>query len=254
MKEIIVKGIKTMPAKGRKEIKKHYSISGPKQRMVTSALKVVGALNALDKILKMVGGYARKVVFESILPQWLKDVIKGHKNIESFIVTSGDVKATIVPMKKYAVLNEERAEEILALQENYGVDLEISEEHVYTFNQDLIDQLSDDKVTSLIGELKAALTKSKVLSAKTKKDIQSGKITILKEETQYHYNEDVLSNLSKYSEGDVDTAMAIVDAVKPVFAFRSFELADKEVQVATALDLIKENLDQLPEAEKEEKD
>jgi hypothetical protein len=100
----------------------------------------------------------------------------------------------------------------------------------------------------LIEELKAALLKSKVIPAKLKKDISAGRIVIIEEKIDYAYEEDVLTNLSKYSKGDPKKAKAIVDAVKPVFAMRSFEMDDKEVQVAEALDLIKENMDALPEA------
>jgi hypothetical protein len=255
MKNVILEGIKNAyPLKDKKPSKNYYTISGPKQETAASALRVLGALNSLNTLFSNISTYARKLVFGSILPQWLKDVIAGDKPIKAFTVTSGDAKALIVPMKKYAPITEERAGEIYDLKNKFGVDLEINEVKHYVFNQTLVDQIPEEKMSDLMEELTQAMLKSKVLPATVKKEIRSGRIAVIDEQTEYKYSEDVLTNLPKYAEGDVKTAMAVVDTVKPVFSIRSFELEDKEVQVGEALDLIKENMDIIPEAAaKEEK-
>lgn len=253
MREVILQGIKTAPRSAKSPGKKFYSLAGPKFKTAASALKVLGALNALNDVLKSVTGYARRVVFDNILPQWLKDVLSGEKKIGAFTVTTGDAKALIVPMKKYAQINEERADQLLTLREKMGVDIDIEEKHHYSFNQEIIDQVTEEKLPDLIEEISKALAGSKVLTQKLKKDIKSGKVPILEEKVAYEYTEDPLSNLEKYSDGDVDKAMAIVETVKPVFAVRSFEMEDKEVQVEEALDIIKENIDVIPDPEPAEK-
>jgi hypothetical protein len=253
MREVILEGIKTAPRSAKSPGKKFYMLTGPKNKTAASALKVLGALNALNDVLKSVTGYARRVVFENVLPQWLKDVISGEKKIGAFTITSGDAKALIVPMKKYAQITEERADQLLSLREKMNVDIDIEEKHHYSFNQDIIDQVTEEKLPDLIEEISKALAGSKVLTAKLKKEIKSGKVPILEEKVEYQYTEDPLTNLEKYSDGDVKKAMAIVDAVKPVFAVRSFEMDDKEVQVEEALDIIKDNMDVIPDAEAAEK-
>jgi hypothetical protein len=253
MREVILEGIKTAPRSAKSPGKKFYMLTGPKFKMAASALKVLGALNALNDVLKSVTGYARRVVFDNVLPQWLKDVLAGDKKIGAFTVTTGDAKALIVPMKKYAQITEERADQLLTLREKMNVDIDIEEKHHYSFNQDIIDQVTEEKLPDLIEEISKALSTSKVLTAKLKKEIKSGKVPILEEKVEYQYTEDPLTNLEKYADGDVKKAMAIVETVKPVFAVRSFEMDDKEVQVEEALDIIKDNMDVIPDAEADEK-
>src|SRR5947207_1840997 len=140
MKDIIVKGIReSYPARGKKAAKKYYKISGPKQRTAASALKVLGALNALTKVFSTIGSYARKLVFDTVLPEWLKDVLAGTKKIEAFTVTSEDAKALIVPMHKYAIITEERASALQDLEKDYGVEIGIEEKKTYEFNHKIIE-------------------------------------------------------------------------------------------------------------------
>ena len=253
MREVILQGIKTAPRSAKSPGKKFYTLTGPKFKMAASALKVLGALNALNDILKSVTGHARRVVFDNVLPQWLKDVLSGEKKIGAFTVTTGDAKALIVPMKKYAQITEERADQLLTLREKMKIDIDIEEKHHYSFNQDIIDQVPEEKLPDLIEEISKALQTSKVLTSKAKKDIKSGKTPVLEEKVEYEYTEDPLSNLEKYADGDIDKAMAIVETVKPVFAVRSFEMDDKEVQVEEALDIIKDNIDVIPDEDPAEK-
>lgn len=253
MREVILEGLKSAPRTAKGSTKKFYTLMGPKQKVAASALKVLGALNSLNDILKSVGSHARRVVFDNILPQWLKDVVGGDKKIGAFTITTGDAKALIVPMRKYAQITEERADQLLDLREKMKIDIDIEEKHHYSFNQDIIDQVGEEKLPDLIEEIAKALVTSKVLSTKLKKDIKSGKVSIVEERVEYEYTEDPLTNLDKYAKGDVKKAMAVVEAVKPVFTVRSFEMEDKEVQVEEALDIIKENMDVIPDAEPEEK-
>lgn len=254
MREVILQGIKSAPRGAKRPGKKFYTVGGPKQKNAASALKVLGALNAINDILRSIGGYARQMVFDNVLPQWIKDVLSGEKKIGSFTVSSGDAKALIVPMRKYAMITEERADKILDLKEKYNIDIDVEEKHSYAFNQSIIDQVPEDKLPDLIEEIGKALQTSKVLPAKLKKDIKSGKVPLIEEHTGYEYTEDPLQNLEKYAKGDVKKAMAVVETVKPVFAVRSFEMEDKEVQVEQALDIIKKNIDMMPEAEKPAKE
>lgn len=252
MKAIIVQGIKdSYPAKGKKASKKYYTLTGPKHKMAASALKVLGALNALNKMFSTIGSYARKLVFDNVLPEWLKDVISGKKKIEAFTVTAEDAKALIVPMHKYAIITEERAGELYDLKKKHGIDIEIEEKKNFVFNHRLIEDIPEEKMTALMEEVTESLLKSKVLPAKVKSEIKAGKIAVIEEDIKYEYAEDILDNLPKLSEGSVNKAMAIVEAVKPVFAIRSFELEDKEVQMGQALDLIKANMDVMPDSEEE---
>jgi hypothetical protein len=251
MRDVIVAGIKNAPRSAKKPGKKFYTLGGPKQKSAASALKVLGALNAINDILRSIGTHARQLVFDNVLPQWLKDIISGEKKYGSFTVSSGDAKALIVPMRKYAQITEDRADKILSLKEKYDIDLDIEEKYHYSFNQSIIDQVPEDKLPDLIEEISKALQNSKVLSAKLKKDIKSGKVPVVEERVDYEYVEDPLQHLDKYAKGDVKKAMAVVETVKPVFAVRSFEMEDKEVQVDQALDIIKKNIDVFPEAEKE---
>jgi hypothetical protein len=252
MKAVILEGIKRSKPVGRKSSKKLYQLTGTKQKVAASALKVLGALNALDKVFSNIKGYGRKLVLDSILPEWLKDVVSGKKKIEAFTVTTGDAKALIVPMKKYAPITEQKVDELYTLEKDYGVDLDIEEKRHYEFNDKIVEEISEDKMTELIDELKQALLKSTVVPAALKKEIRAGKIAVIEERIDYEYEEDVLTNLPKLADGDVKTAKAIVDTVKPVFALRSFEMEDRDLQVAEALDLIKENMDAIPEAEEKE--
>src|SRR4051812_44119937 len=117
MKDIISKAVKETASKSAKpKRKKVYSLSGTKQKTAASALKVLGALNALNKVLSSITGHARKVMFSSIVPEWLSDVVKGGREPNSFTVTAEDAKALIVPMKKYAIIDEERASKIMDLK------------------------------------------------------------------------------------------------------------------------------------------
>ncbi|HWF44196.1 MAG TPA: hypothetical protein VG537_06110 [Candidatus Kapabacteria bacterium] len=250
MKDIIQKAVQESASRSPKPArKKVYSISGTKQRMAASALKVLGALNALNKVLGSITGHARQVVFKNILPEWLKDVVQGGRDPNSFTVTTDDAKALIVPMKKYAIIDEDRASKIMDLKEKYGVDIDIEEVKHFEFNPKLVHGIPEENMEDLIDELKKVLLKSPSVPATVKKDIRSGRIPVIEEHTEYHYGEDVLSNLTKLSKGDPKKAEAIIDAVQPVFSVRSFELEDKEVQVGEALDLIKESLAELPEVE-----
>ena len=253
MKAVIVQGIKdAYPVKGKKASKKFYALTGPKHKMAASALKVLGALNALNKMFSTIGSYARRLVFDNVLPEWLKDVISGKKKIEAFTVTAEDAKALIVPMHKYAIITEERAGELYDLKKKHGVDIEIEEKKNFVFNHRLIEDIPEEKMSALMEEVTESLLKSKVLPAKLKSEIKAGKIAVIEEEVKYEYAEDILDNLPKLSDGSVTKAMAIVEATKPVFAIRSFELEDKEVQMGQALDLIKANMDVIPEADEEE--
>jgi hypothetical protein len=253
MREVILEGLRSAPRSAKRPGKKFYTLTGPKQKTAASALKVLGALNSLNDILKSIGTHARRVVFDNILPQWLKDVISGEKKVGAFTVTTGDAKALIVPMRKYAQITEERADQLLDLREKMKIDIDVEEKHHYSFNQDIIDQVGEEKLPDLIEEISKALVNSKVLSAKLKKDIRSGKVAVVEEKVAYEYTEDPLENLDKYANGDVKKALAVVETVKPVFTIRSFEMEDKEVQVEEALDVIKDNIDALPEAVTEEK-
>src|SRR5438552_1127034 len=111
MKNIIAEGIKSAYKASKKIPKKIYSLAGPKQKTASSALKVLGALNSLNTVFRMIGSYARKLLLDSVLPEWLKDVLSGNKQVEAFTVTTGDAKALIVPMHKYAQITDERAGE-----------------------------------------------------------------------------------------------------------------------------------------------
>jgi hypothetical protein len=152
-------------------------------------------------------------------------------------------------MKKYAIIDENRASKIMDLKEKYGVDINIEEVKHFEFNPKLVHGIPEENMEDLIDELKKVLLKSPAVPATVKKDIRSGRTPVIEEHTEYHYGEDVLSNLTKLSKGDPKKAEAIIDAVQPVFSVRSFELEDKEVQVGEALDLIKESLAELPEVE-----
>ena len=252
MKEIIKAGVHESMSRSKKpQKKKVYKLSGTKQKMAASALKVLGALNTLNKVLGSITGHARRVVFKNILPEWLTDVVKGHRDPNSFTVTTDDSKVLIVPMKKYAAINEERAEHILELKEKYGIDIDIEEIHHFEFNERIVELIPEDKMDDLVEEVKKALLASKVLPAEAKKEIRSGKVPIMEEHTSYKYGEDILMNLTKLSKGDPKKAEAIIDTVQPVFSMRSFEMDDKEVQVEQALDLIKESIGDLPEEELE---
>ena len=248
MKDIIKKAVQESASKSQKPArKKVYSITGAKQQMAASALKVLGALNTLNKVLGSITGHARQVVFKNILPEWLKDVVQGGREANAFTVTTNDAKALIVPMKKYAVIDEDRAGKIMDLKQKFGVDISIEEIRHFEFNQKLVSHIPEAKMDDLIDELKNTLLKSTSVPAEVKKDIRSGRVPVIEEHTEYRYEEDVLSNLPKLSKGDPKKAEAIINAVQPVFSVRSFELEDKEVQVGEALDLIKESLAELPE-------
>jgi len=252
MKDIIKKAVQESASKSQKPAKKKvlYSIAGTKQRMAASALKVLGALNALNKVLGSITGHARKVVFKNVLPEWLKDVVQGGREANAFTVTTDDAKALIVPMKKYATIDEERAGKIMDLKQKYGVDIDIEEIKHFEFNPELVSGIPEAKIDNLIDELKNVLLKSPSVPANMKKDIKSGRMPVIEEHTEYRYGEDVLTNLPKLSKGDPKKAEAIIDAMQPVFSVRSFELEDKEVQVGEALDLIKESLAEMPEVER----
>ncbi len=250
MKEIIKQGVQESISRSKRPVrKKVYKLNGTKQRIAASALKVLGALNTLNKVLSSINGHARRVVFKNILPEWIKDVVSGDRDANAFTVTTDDAKALIVPMKKYAMINEERAGEILDLKEKYGVDLDIEEVHHFEFNERLVDLIPEEKMDDLVEELKKALLGSKVLTAAAKKEIRSGKIPVIEEHTTYKYGEDILSNLTRLSKGDPKKAEAIIEAVQPVFSMRSFEMDHREVQVEQALDMIKESIHEIPEDE-----
>ena len=74
-----------------------------------------------------------------------------------------------------------------------NVDIDIEEKHHYSFNQDIIDQVTEEKLPDLIEEISKALAGSKVLTAKLKKEIKSGKVPILEEKVEYQYTEDPLT-------------------------------------------------------------
>jgi hypothetical protein len=252
MKEIISEAVRESASRSPKpKRKKVYSLTGTKQRVAASALKVLGALNALNRVLGSITGHARKVMFASILPEWLTDVVKGGREPNSFTVTTDDAKALIVPMKKYAIINEDRASKILDLKEKEGVDIDIEEIKHFEFNPKLVHDIPEEKMDTLIDEIKKVLLKSEAVPAVTKKDIRAGRMPIIEEHTEYRYGEDVLTNLTKLSKGNPKIAEEIIEAVQPVFSIRSFEMENKEVQVGEALDLIKESLEELPAAERE---
>jgi hypothetical protein len=250
MKEIIKAGVQESISRSKKPVKKKvYKLSGTKQRIAASALKVLGALNTLNKALGSINSHARRVVFKNILPEWLKDVVHGDRAANAFTVSTDDAKVLIVPMKKYGIINEERAGEILDLKEKYGIDLDIEEVRHFEFNERLVDLIPEEKMDELVEELKKALLGSKVLTPAAKKEIRSGKIPVIEEHTTYKSGEDVLSNLTRLSKGDPKKAEAIINAVQPVFSMRSFEMDHREVQVEQALDLIKESIHEIPEEE-----
>ena len=250
MREIIRQAVHESVSRTKKPHKKKvYTFTGTKQKMAGSALKVLGALNTLNKVLGSITGHARSVVFKNILPQWLKDVAHGERDPNSFTVTSDDAKALIVPMKKYAIIDEERAARIFDLKSKYGIDIDIEEVRHFEFNQKLVNAIPEEKMDALIEELKKVLLKSEALPTAVKKEIRSGKMPLIEEHTDYKYGQDVLTNLPKLSGGDPKKAEAIIDAVQPVFSMRSFELENKEVQVEQALDLIKESIEDLPEGD-----
>ncbi len=243
MKEIIKQGVQESLSRSKKpQTKKIYRLNPKTQRIAASALKVLGALNTLDKVLGSISGHARRVVFKSILPEWLRDVVKGDREANAFTVATDDSTALIVPMKKYATINEARANEILDLKEKYGIDIDIEEVRHLELNELLVDQIPEEKLDKLMEEIKEALLGSKVLSAQTKKEIRSGRIPVIEEHSTYKYTQDILGNLPKLSAGDPKKAEAIIDAVQPVFSLRSFEMDDREVQVEEALELIKESI------------
>ena len=247
MKDIIQKAVQESASKSQNPAReKVYSITGAKQRMAASALKVL-ALNALNKVLGSITGHARQVVFKNILPEWLKDIVQGGREANAFTVTTDDAKALIVPMKKYAIIDEDRSGKIMDLKQKFGVDIDIEEIRHFEFNQKLVSHIPEAKMDGLIDELKNTLLKSTSVPADVKKDIRSGRIPVIEEHTKYRYGEDVLTNLPKLSKGDPKKAEAIINAVQPVFSVLSFELEDKEVQIGEALDLIKESLTGLPE-------
>lgn len=248
MRNIISEAVKESASRSAKpKRKKIYSLTGAKQQAAASALKVLGALNALNRVLSSITGHARKIMFSRILPEWVTDVVEGGREPNSFTVTTDDAKALIVPMKKYAIIDEDRAGKIMDLKEKQGVDLEIDEIKHFEFNPKLVHDIPEEKMDSLIDELKKVLLKSESVPAATKKDIRSGKMPVIEEHTEYRYAEDVLTNLPKLSKGDPKKAEAIINAVQPVFSIRSFEMENKEVQVGEALDVIKESLAELPE-------
>ncbi len=247
MKDIISQAVQESASRSKKPKKKKvYALTGTKQRVAASALKVLGALNALNRVLGSISGHARKVMFSSIIPEWLTDVVKGGREPNSFTVTTDDAKALIVPMKKYAIIDEDRAGKIMDLKEKQDVDIDIEEVKHFEFNPKLVHDIPEEKMDSLIDELKKVLLKSEAVPAATKKDIRSGRMPVIEEHTEYRYGEDVLTNLPKLSKGDPKKAEAIINAVQPVFSVRSFEMENKEVQVEEALDLIKESLAALP--------
>jgi len=243
MKEIIKQGVQDSLSRSKKpEKKKVYRLNGKTQRIAASALKVLGALNTLDKVLGSISGHARRVVFKSIMPEWLNDVVKGGREPNAFTVATDDATALIVPMKKYGTINEARANEILDLKEKYGIDLDIEEVRHLELSRDLVDQVPEEKVDKLMEEIKEAMLASKVLSPQTKKEIRGGKLPVLEERSTYKYGQDILTNLTKLSKGDPKKAEAIIEAVQPVFSLRSFEMDDREVQVEQALELIKDSI------------
>jgi hypothetical protein len=247
MKDIISKAVRESASQSAKPSrKKIYSLTGTKKAEAGSALKVLGTLNTLEHTLSSITSHARKIMFASVIPEWLADVVKGGREPNAFTVTTGDAKALIVPMKKYGMIDEERAGKILDLKEKHGVDIDIEEIKHFEFNPKLVHDIPEDKMDSLIEELKKTLLKSEAVPASAKKDIRSGSMSIIEERTEYHYGEDILENLSKLSKGNPKKAEAIIDAVQPVFSIRSFEMDDKEVQVEEALEVIKESLSELP--------
>ena len=248
MRDIISTAVKETRSKSPKPAKKKiYSLEGPKKATAASALKVLGALNALNKVLSSINGHARKVVFKDLIPEWLKDVVQGGREPNAFTVTTDDAKALIVPMKKYAMIDENRASKIMDLKDKYGVDIDIEEVKHFELNPELVHDVPEEKMDTLIDELKKVLLKSEAVPAHVKKDIRSGRMPVIEEHSDYKYGEDILSNIGKLSKGDPKKAQAIIDAVQPVFTLRSFEMEDREVQVGEALDLIKESLADLGE-------
>jgi hypothetical protein len=245
IKDIISKAVKESASRNAKPPrKKIYALTGAKKTEAASALKVLGALNALEHTLSSITSHARKVMFSSVIPEWLADVVKGGREPNAFTVTTDDAKALIVPMKKYAMIDEERAGKILELKEQ-GVNIDIEEIRHFEFNPKLIHDIPGNRMDSLIEELKKVLLKSEIVPTSAKKDIRSGTMSIIEERSEYRYGEDVLTNLSKLSKGDPKKAKAIINVVEPVFSIRSFEMEDKEVQVEEALDVIKESLSEL---------
>ncbi|MDP4198070.1 MAG: hypothetical protein Q8922_01420 [Bacteroidota bacterium] len=243
MKDIIRTAVRESRSRTPKPAKKKiYTLRGPKQAVAASALKVLGALNALNKVLGSITGHARKVVFKNLLPEWLTDVVKGGREANAFTVTTDDAKALIVPMKKYAIIDEARAEKIMELKDKFGVEIDIEEIKHFEFNPQLVHDIPEDKMDALVDELKKVLLKSEAIPANVKKDIRSGRTPVIEEHTEYRYGEDILTNLTKLSKGDPKKAEAIIEAVQPVMSVRSFEMEDREVQVGEALDLIKESL------------
>lgn len=250
MKDIIRTAIRETASHSKKPSKKKiYTLRGPKQAVAASALKVLGALNALNKVLGSITGHARKVVFKTLVPEWIKDVVEGGREPNAFTVTTDDAKALIVPMKKYAIIDESRAEKIMDLKQKFGIDIDIEEVKHFELNPELVHDIPEENMDKLVDELKKVLLKSEAVPANVKKDIRSGHTPVIEEHTEYRYTEDVLTNLLKLSGGDPKKAEKIIDAVQPVFSVRSFEMEDREVQVGEALDLIKESLAELPEAE-----
>jgi hypothetical protein len=247
IKDIISKAVKESASRNAKPSrKKIYTLTGTKKTEAASALKVLGALNALEHTLSSITSHARKIMFSSVIPEWLDDVVKGGREPNAFTVTTDDAKAIVVPMKKYAMIDEERASKILDLKEKQGIDIDIEEIKHFEFNPKLVHDIPENKMDSLIDELKKVLLKSEVLPASVKRDIRSGTLSIIEERSEYRYGEDVLANLSRLSKGNPKKAQAIIEAVQPVFSIRSFEMEDKEVQVEEALDVIKESLSELP--------
>lgn len=248
MRDIISEAVKESATRSAKpKRKKIYTLTGTKQRVAASALKVLGALNALNRVLGSITGHARRVMFSSVIPEWLGDVVTGGREPNAFTVTTDDAKALIVPMKKYAIIDEERANKIMDLKDKQGVEIDIDEIKHFEFNPKLVHDIPEEKMDALIDELKKVLLKSEAVPAATKKDIRSGRMPVIEEHTEYRYSEDVLTNLAKLSKGDPKKAEAIINAVQPVFSIRSFEMENKVVQVGEALDVIKESLAELPE-------
>jgi hypothetical protein len=186
-KNIIVAGIKTGHAAGKKSMPKLYSFTGAKQATAADALKVLGALNTLEHLLSSINGYARKVVFDNIVPEWLKDVLSGNKEMGAFTVTTGDAKASIVPMKKYAIIDEDRAGAIYDVNKKYGVDIEINEIRHFSLSAHLIEMLPEDKMDAILEEQKKALLASKLVPETAKKAIRSGSVEVFEETTKYSY-------------------------------------------------------------------
>jgi hypothetical protein len=250
MKDIISKAVNETVTKSKKPArKKVYTLTGQKQKSAGTALKILGALNALNKVLSSITSYARKAVFENIIPEWINDVVKNHRTPNAFTVTTDEAKALIVPMKKYAIINEQRMHEVLSLKQKYGIDIDIEEIRHFEFNQRLVSLIPEEKMEEVIDEIKKVLLKSTAVPAQVKKDIRSGRVPIIEEQSEYRYTEDILTNLPRLSEGDPKKAEAIINAVEPVFSMRSFEMENREVHVEEALDVIKESIHEIPDVE-----